>query len=237
MLTASSVASAQGWAPQARRLFERDEYQRCIDLLEPHRKNVVAAMFLGFSHLQESVFNGKKYDKEKWKSYRDYIEARMSPDNIKDLLYFVEFADKPPVVKEARKLAGKAFKAVKDMSEISRLTGFLDSSDEDTRELALKAIERNLSLKRKYVNKGGTLRRQDVEVMDSNRLIRKLLDHIEDKGASKALLQIESPVLAHLSRYNGEAYLKLETSIHMAIAKREKKYPDSSWASATGKSH
>jgi len=232
----AGVASAEAaWVSRARKLFENDEYQQVIELAEPHRKENIGAMFLAFSHLQEYIFNDTKYDREMFKQFKLQLEAKTTADDIDDLLYFVNRNDKPEVVKEARRLAGTAFKNIKQIEEVPKLVQFLGSSDEGARELALSSIKRIVEPKRKYVEKGGTLRSKDIAVMGSPKLIVPLLDRIEQKDAYRTLVMIEEPVLQYLGKYDGPRYAKLDVDINKAIAKRKQKYPDSNWYSAVGK--
>jgi len=227
---------AQSWITTSKRYFENDEYQKCIDYTEKYKKkNNFANMFLAFSHLQENVFNKTKYDMEKFKAYKTMLEARLSVKDIDNLLYFINLNDKPYVVKEARKLSKNTFKNIKNIEDIPALMTFLNSTDAESRKLALGAIKNILSPKRKYVDQGGTMRAKDIKVMNSKNLITSLLENIEQNDAKKALEIIEEPVLEHTSGYAGVNTTKLETKINQLIAKRKKKFPDSNWYSATGK--
>jgi hypothetical protein len=236
LLTVAGAAHAQqAWVSRAKVLFENDEYEQVIEIAEPHRKQTIGAMFLAFSHLQEFIFNGTKYDKEMFKSFKLQLEKKLTANDIDDLIYFVDRNDKPEVVKEARRLSGVAFKNIKQIEDVPKLVKFLGSTDEGSRKLALSSIKRIIQPKRKYVEKGGTLRAKDIKVMGSSKLIVPLLDRIELKDAFKTLVMIEEPVLKFLSKYEGPEITKLDVAINKAIAKRKQKYPDSNWYSAVGK--
>jgi len=238
-LVIAGVAGAAGadaaWVSKAKKLFENDEYQQVIEIAEPHRKENIGAMFLAFSHLQENIFNGTKYDKEMFKQFKLQLEAKTTADDIDDLLYFVNRNDKPEVVKEARRLSGVAFKNIKQIEDVPKLVKFLGSTDEEARKLALSSIYRIIEPKRKYVEKGGTLRGKDIQVMGSSKLIVPLLDRVEVKEAYRTLVMIEEPVLQHLGKYDGPQYSKLDVDINKAIGKRKQKFPESNWYSAVGK--
>ena len=233
----SPVAFAEErWISSAKQLFEDDEYEQCIELAEPHRKQNIGAMFLAFSHLQEHIFNQRNYDKEKFKSYRMRLEAKTGVNDIKDFLYFVNQNDKPNVVKEARSLARTTFKGITQIEVIPKLVPFLSTNDHDSQALALAAIKRIIEPKRKYVSKGGTLRPKDIRIMSSKKLIVPLLERVDMRDAQKTLLVIEEPVLKYTAGFDGVAIAKLEAKINKAVAKREKKYPEGNWFSAVGKS-
>ncbi len=210
----------QAWVQKSRTQFENDEYQAVIELAEPYRKETVGALFLTFSYLQESIFNGTRYDKEMYKQFKLQVEAKITAEQIPDLLYFVNLNDKPEVVKEARRLSGVAFKNISQIEDVPKLVTFLTSSDAGARELALSSIKRIIEPKRSYVEKGGTLRAKDIQVMGASKLIVPLLDRIAEKDAFRTLVLIEEPVLAHLPRYEGPRYAELDVEIDKAIAER-----------------
>ena len=235
-LVGTAQAQDAGWVRQAKQLFENDEYKQVIEIAEPHRKENIGAMFLTFSHLQEFIFNGTKFDKEMAKQFKLQLEAKMTADDIDDLLYFVNLNDKPEVVKEARRLSGVAFKNISQIEDVPKLVTFLGSSDPGARKLALSSIKRIVEPKRKYVNQAGTLRPVDVSVMGSQKLIVPLLDRVDESDAYRTLVMIEEPVLQHLAKYEGPLYGKLDIEINKAIQQRKKKFPESNWYSAVGKS-
>lgn len=234
-LLASLALAEEAWVRKAKKLFENDEYTQVIEIAEPHRKKNIGAMFLAFSHLQEYIFNRTKYDSEKFKNYKHYLEAKMSAEDLDELLYFVNLEDKPEVVKEARKLTKYTFDRIKQIEDVPKLVTFLGSNDEQSRKLALSSIKKILEPKRKVVDSGGTLRTKDIRIMGSSKLITPLLERIEVGDAQRCLLLIQDPVLPYLGKYTGQKYTELEQKIEKAIAKRTEKYPKSNWYSATGK--
>ena len=230
-----SSANAQPWLANAKKLFENDEYKKVIEATENYKKENLALMFLAFSHLQENVFNQTKYDEEKFKAYKIMLEAKLNVNDISNLLYFVNLSDKPRVVKESRNLAKKTFESIKAVEDVPKLITFLNATDKEARKYALTAIKKILEPKRSYVNEGGTMRAQDIQVMGSKELITSLLENIVEGDARKSLELIEEPVLQYSPTYAGIETTKLETTINSDIGKRKKKFPDSNWYSATGK--
>jgi len=226
------------WENDAKTLFGKDEYQKVIDIATEHKKNTenrIGLMLLAFSHLQLYEFNGTKSDKKSFKNYMDLLEDYVNANHLDDIKYFVAQTDKPEVVDEARGLLKKAFKNISHIEEAPLILDFLTADDEKTRKLAASALENMISVKRKYVLKGGTLREKDIVIMQDEKLIRALLENIKISDALNALKYIEQPVLQYLADYEGKKITKLEEKINKAIAKREKKYPNSNWYSATGK--
>lgn len=234
----ATPVSATTWVDKAKTQFEKDLYEQVIDIAQDHKRDKntkIGLMLLAFSHLQLHEFNGTKTDKKRFKNYMDLLEDRVRAKNLNEIYYFVRQADKPEVVKQARTLLKHAFKGVFEIEDIKKLLPFVTIEDLKTRKMALSAIDNIIEKKRKYVNKGGTLRQKDFVVMQDKRLIRSLLDNISQSAAFSALLDIERPVLAYTEDYDGKKVMKLEVKINRAIAKREKKHPKSNWYSATGK--
>lgn len=229
---------ALAWESGAKKLFEDDEYEQVIDIAKDHKKSKeskLGLMFLTFSHLQKYELNNTKSDKTQYKNYLEVLEDKVTVTSLDNIQYFIELSDKPEVVKVAQKVLKQAFKNINEAKYISKLVGFVKSDNKKTRKLALKTINRLMKPKRKYVLKGGTLRDEDILPMQDEALIRALLDQAKDSKARDILVMIERPVLAYIADYEGKAIAKIQKKILKAIAKREKKYPDSSWYSATGK--
>lgn len=226
------------WDDEAKKLFEKDKYQEVIEMAEPHKKDKdskMGLMLMAFSHLQLSEFNGTSSDKKAFKNYMELLEDYVNASNLTSIEYFINQVDKPEVVDEARDLLKSAFKNVSNIEEAPLVMAFLKKDDEKTSKLAAAALENMISTKRKYVEKGGTLREQDIAIMQNEKLIRALLENINISDAFSTLEDIEQPVLQYLKNYEGKKITSLEEKINSAIAKREKKYPGSSWYSATGK--
>lgn len=235
LLISFSSLSFAGWVNNAKKAIEDDQYDLCIDTAKPHKKDEMGLMLLAFCHLQNYTFNHTKADKQYFKSYMDLLEDKVSAKSLDNIFYFVQLSDKPTVVKEARKLVKRAFKNIHNIEDVPKLIKFMDSDDKKTQKMAFNSAYRIIKPKRKYVQKGGTLREKDIHIMSNEKLIRTLLKHAKNSKASKTLVMIEKPVLKYISDYDGKSISKLEVKINKAIAKREKKYPKSNWYSATGK--
>ena len=235
-LAINTASAAEAWEKSAKTLFENGEYEKCIELVKKYKDDNFARMFLGFSYLQEYTFKKTKYDREMFKNARMILQDKTGSEDADHLLYFVNQKDQPSVVKEARKLLKSAFKNSKDNEDVKKMLPLLNSTDEKTKKDTLSAISKIIAPKRKVVTKGGTLRKKDITMMTDADLIKSLLDNIlVASTASKILVMIEKPVLKYLGDYEGKKIMDLETKITKAIAKREKKYPESNWYSATGK--
>ena len=229
---------AMAWVDETKKLFENDKYEEVIKIASEHKKDKkrrIGIMFLTFSHLQKYELNDSKSDKRQYKNYLEVLEDNVSISDLDDINYFIEQFDKPEVVKVAQKALKVAFKNIEDVKDVPNLLKFIKSENKKTRKIALGTVKKFMKAKRKYVNKGGTLREEGIVVMQDEQLIRALLDHAKDSKAKDILISIERPVLAYIGDYEGKAISKIEEKILKAIMKREKKYPESSWYSATGK--
>lgn len=238
LLLISNPISAAQWEAKAKSLFEKDEYHKVIDIAEEHKKDKdskLGLMLLAFSHLQLYEFNGTSSDKKAFKNYMEILEDYITVEHLDDIGFFIKQTDKPEVVDEARDLLEEAFDNIRDTNDVPLIVPFARANDKKTRKLAIGALEDIISVKRKYVKKGGTLRNKDIAVMQDGKLIRALLDNIDISGADDALEDIEEPVLAYLKDYEGKKIQKLEKNILEAIQDRQEDYPDSTWYSAIGK--
>ncbi len=234
LLAVFSSHTLAAWQDDAKRYFELDEYQKCIDIAKPHQNENLGLMLLTFSHLQRYSFNDTKADKKQFKSLLSLLKDKVDAGDLDDIHYFIGQRTRPYVVKHANKLLKEAFGNISDISMLPKVYKFLRTEDNKTKKLVFKTVVRVLKPKRKYVRDGGTLRRKDIEVFSDASLIRGLLDNISESKARSSLLMIEEPVLQYLPEYSGKYAIKLESKITKAMQKRKKKYPQSTWYSATG---
>ncbi|MCF6235803.1 MAG: hypothetical protein L3J70_05430 [Gammaproteobacteria bacterium] len=234
----ASTSVSANWQSSAKQYFENDEYEKVIELVKDHKKDKndkFALMLATFSHLQEYSYTNTKRDKKQYQGNMELLEDSIATKDLNSLLYFTQLADKPDVAKAAQKLLKQVFKQIEDINDAPLVIEFLDSEDTKTRGIALNAMKRMIAPLRKHVTKGGTLRGKDITIMQDKKLISSLLNHAGDSKAAAILLLIEEPVLAYTPQYDDISVSKLESKISKAIIKREKKYLDSNWYSATGK--
>jgi hypothetical protein len=230
-------AADEAWLSQAKGLFEQDEYERTLEVAKPHAREdaVDANLFLLFANLQMYHYTKARYYKTRHQGLRDWVEAKAGLTALPRIHYFGAQGDKPEVVKEARRLAAKILAGIYRIEEVPQLIDYARSDDEGMQKLAYKAIKRILKNPRTVVSKGGNMRPKDIAVMQDPKLIGALIGGIEQSDAFAALLLIEEPALERLSATSGARATKLEGKIIAAVKKRKKKFPNSSWHSATGK--
>lgn len=234
LLLSFGVRAEAGFAG-IERLFENAEYEKTVEAAKPKRNTTTGLMFMAFANLQLYEFTGAKHYKSQYKAFYDNAEAKAGVDDLNRILYFVNRNTKPEVVKAATKLAKNVFKGLYKMEDIAKLTPFVKADDKNVKKYALASIKDIFKQKRKVVDKGGTLRRKDVVVMQNPQLIQVLLMNANESKARDALIYIEQPVLAHTAKYMDKNVAKVEQKINKNIAKRQKKFPNSNWYSASGK--
>lgn len=230
------AAKTGGWAVKARQLFEQDEYDQVIKIAKTHKKEMVGTMFLAFSHMQNGLYNSSAADKTQSKNYVTLLKERISVDHLDDLSFFTDQRDKPDVVKTSKMLLTQGFKNIKRIEELPKVLMFLASPNPDVQKLAGSTCTRLVKPLRTVVNKGGTMRKKDIQILGNERSIRKLLGSIDTANSSNCLKLIEQPVLKYTQSYSDSLKIaKLEQNINNAVAKRVKKFPNSNWYSAIGK--
>jgi len=232
-----SAQAAETWLSQAQGLFEADEYERTIKVVKPHSKDedMDANLFLMFSNLQMYQYTRAKYYQTRYRGIREWVEAKATLNSLPRILYFGEQNDKPEVVKTARRVAGQVIAATYRIEDVPNLVSFASSHDPGMQKLAYKAVRRILKNPRTVVKKGGNMRAKDIKIMQDPKLIAALVNGMDISDAAAALVLIEEPALEELGLSANPKALKLEGKIVSAISKREKKYPNSVWHSATGK--
>jgi len=238
LITTPLLAHAdEEWLSQAQGLFESDEYERTIKVVKPHSKNenMNATLLLMFSNLQMYQYTRAKYYQTRYKGLREWVEAKATLKDLPRILYFGEQGDKPEVVKIAKKVAGRVIAATYRVEDVPSLIDFAKANDPGMQKLAYKAVRRILKNPRNVVKKGGNMRAKDIKVMKNSQLINALVDGLDMKDAAATLVLIEEPALDALGMSTNPKALKLEGKIVTAISKRQKKYPDSTWHSASGK--
>ncbi len=232
----SYAAKTGGWAVKARQLFEQDEYDQVIKIAKTRKNEMVGTMFLAFSHMQNGLYNNSSADKTQSKNYITLLKEQISVDHLDDLSFFTDQRDKPNVVKSAKMLLAQGFKNINRIEELPKVLKFLDSPNPEVQKLASSTCTRLVKPLRNVVNKGGTMRKKDIQLLGNERNIRKLLGTIDTANTSSCLKLIEQPVLKYTQSYSDSLKIaKLEKDVNNAVAKRVKKYPNSNWYSAIGK--
>lgn len=233
-----SSGNVYAFDERAKKLFDDGQYEECIERVESlpdFKKQMPNVMLLAFSNYQQYNFTKQKHFKTQSETYYDMLVARAGIDDLNSILFFVNSTDKPAVVKSARGLLKDIFATLHKVEEVINLLPFASSKDEDVRKLAFNTIERILEPIREIVEEGGTMRPADVRYFQNKDLIKFAVENIEISAARNILILIEEPALEALSHETGSAAIKVHEKITKEINDRKKKYPNSTWYSATGK--
>lgn len=223
---------------QAEKFFDDGQYEECIKRVESlpdFKKDISNVMLITFSNLQLYNFTKQKYFNNEYKAYYDMIVAKSGVDHLSNILFFVNSSDKPEVVKASRKLLKEIFKNLYKIEDIVKILPFTTSSDKDVREFAFSSIARIMEPIRDMVKKGGTMRPIDILYFTNKEVITTAIENINIAKAKEILLLIEEPAITYLENAQGNESLKVHKAILKKINERKKKFPDSSWYSATGK--
>jgi len=233
-----SAGNTLAFDATAEKYFDSGQYEECIKRVESlpdFKKDMSNVMLIAFSNLQMYNFTKQKHFNNEYKAYYDMIVAKSGVDNLRSILFFVNSEDKPDVVKAARKLLKEIFNGLYKIEDIVKILPFTSSSDKDVREYAFTAIERIMDPIRDMVKKGGTMRPIDIQYFTNKEVITTAIDNINISKAKDILLLIEEPAIPYLENVQGNESLKVHEAILKKINERKKKFPDSSWYSATGK--
>jgi hypothetical protein len=233
-----SATSVHAFDDTAKKYFDGGQYEECIKKVESlpdFKKDISNVMLIAFSNLQLYNFTKQKYFNNEYKAYYDMLVAKSGVDQLTNILFFVNSSDKPDVVKASRKLLKEIFNNLYKIEDIVKILPFTKSSDEDVREYAFSAIERIMDPIRDIVKNGGTMRPVDIQYFTNKEVITTAIDNINISKARDILLLIEEPAIPYLENAQGNESLKVHETILKKINDRKKKYPDSSWYSATGK--
>jgi hypothetical protein len=222
----------------AKKLFDDGQYDECIQKVESlpnFKKQISNVMLLAYSNFQLYNFTKQKHYNNEYSAYYELLLAKSGVDDLRSILFFVNSSDKPEVVKSARKLLKDIFKNLHKIEDIVNLLPFASSSDKEVREYAFESIQRIMEPIRDIVKEGGTMRPVDVRFFQNKDVINTAIESINISTAQKILILIEEPAIEYLNNSKSTGSLKVYEKINSEIKDRKKKYPNSSWYSATGK--
>ncbi len=223
------------WRSDAYQYFQKDEYDKAISIAERNRGDRFAKMILCFSYLQKYVFTKSALDKQKFAIEYKNLAITTSVKDIDNIGKFTREVAKPEVVKRANRLLKTAFDNLSTNEDIYPIIKYLNWESENSRKLAAGTIGRILKYRRAVVNKGGTLRKKDIALFTHPPLIQGLVKQVDElPNARKALVYIEQPAIPYVEKAGTAGSVKTLSNINKAIARRQKKYPNSNWYSATG---
>jgi hypothetical protein len=248
-LTAFGQANLNSWQKSAFKYFQNDEYENSEKIVKQHSEDRFSKILIAFIHHQQWVYSRSKSQKEVAKGDYKALTQSLGIQDIDYLALVAQEKDKPSSAKMAKKLLQKTFKNLHSNEDVPILVEYLSVPEPDLNKYSLDTLRRILSNRRRVVKKGGSLRKKDIKMMTDPALLNQLMANVSQeeigrkkptyaKGISKAvscLVLIEEPSLSTMENLSGLSVEKARVKVQKAINSRKKKYPQSSWHSATGK--
>lgn len=220
--------------------YESHEFDAAIEKCRGDR-DLECKLVTAFSYLEKYELYRNKGDKEQAKAHLSILEVDVGPKDVRTIEKFLNVAGNQNGNKQAAKLLEKAFKNAKTTPEdVMTIVGFLDpDKGREANGIALDALIDRLKPVREYVSKGGTMPADMRKLFADDDLIRPVVALLGEKklagDAAKLCEIIEEPTLPRLEESEvtkgvSDAIVKVKK----AIAKRVKKYSESTWYAASG---
>jgi hypothetical protein len=206
-------------------------------------KDVMSRLVLALAYTERYNVYKNKTDREAASMYLKPLEVDITLKDAAVLQKFLGLPGNPSGNKEVVRLLKKAFeRSTSTPEDILFMAKFLNPArGPDANEIVVEALIKRLEPVRDYVNKGGTMPdKMQERVFSDDDLILPLIDALAEKAtasdARKCLTIIEEPALKPLEeKPMTKEVSDALVSIKSAIAKRKKKFPESTWFSAAGK--
>ena len=251
----------EAWLDRAVEAFGKGDFEEALTLAKESTGGPGNAprIVKFFSHLERSILTRDRADTVAWRQDYKPLYAAIVMEDI-PLLLDLEGKERPYTKKYAGAFLEIAHKKVAALQDVGLIRGHLHGRDPRTGAAATAALGKLLSIRRKVVETGGTLSDEDQEVFTDPGIIRPLVEMVgrEQTAGEKAkglipkglrrdyasarpddcLVYIEAPAIPYLEEVlekRGPRTHEVLGAIRGALAKRIEMFPDSNWASATGK--
>ena len=195
---------------------------------------------LGLSFLEKYNLYKVKSDRDQARMYLKILKVDVTLKHATTIDRFLGVEGNPHGNKEAGKLLNEAFKKARTQDDVMLMTTFLlPYKGTDVNKSALYYIRKRLDPVRDYVSGGGMMPKADQKLFSNRKLIepivKALADKVTDSYAKSCLILIEEPALSYLEAVEmiGPVADSI-VGIKKAMAKRQKKHPESTWFSAYG---
>ena len=237
LLTSESAcvfASSKGFE-----YYVNHEFDLAIEACKDKKDNF-SRMIAALAYAERFRLYKNSADKAQKKAFMNILEEVISLKDLADIERVTAVKGNPFGSKEAKKLLKRAFANLRTTEDVLIAADFLNKGrDPSHNKIALDAIAKFLKQIRSYVNKGGTMPTKEKELFTDDRVIIAIVDLLEIKenvrSAKKCLTLIEEPALEYLEdRPINTSISDTIVAIRKATTKRQKKYPHSTWFSATG---
>ena len=222
--------------------YEDHEYDKAIEKCKGE-KDLECRIVVAFSYLEKYNLYKIKSDKELASAALGMLHVDVTPKDVDTIAKFLNIAGNPSGNKEAAKMLKKAFENAKANAEdIFIIVRFLDpAKGQEANQIALDALVARLKPVREYVTSGAAMPPEmRKEIFAEKKLIEPVVALLNEKKLSgtarKLLVIIEEPSLKYLEEQElTKPVSDTIVEVKKAVAKRVKKFPDSSWSSPEGK--
>lgn len=241
LLAAMIIApSARAGADRGLAFYRDHQYDEAIQSCKGE-KDVGSRLVLGLASAEKAGLYKNKADKEQARMYLKVLAVDVRLEHLPVLEKFLNTEGAPYGNKEAARLFEKALQNVHTPEHVLRAADYLaPERGVEVNRIALKPIQKRLKPVRDYVGKGGSMPDTDRAMFMNARLLKALVGALARKETSRqarsCLALIEEPALPYLEQ--GELTKPASDAIveiKKAMAKRQKKFPESTWFSAYGR--
>ncbi|MCZ6689039.1 MAG: hypothetical protein O7H41_05500 [Planctomycetota bacterium] len=255
----TAPAAKEEWLVLGMDAFRRAQYDESLELANaattgPRNSSRIVKFFC---YLEKSLKSRDRGETLAWKGDYKPLYAAIRAEDV-TLLRGLEDSGGAYTKKYALAFIEMALKQITHLRDIDSIRTHLHSQDRKTAYAAVAALGKVLASRRKLVDEGGTLSDTDQKIFGDPTILRPLVAMLRyEKSAGEqvkdfipeafrgdvaarpddCLVYIEAPALAYLKEKQGEAGdrgVDAQATIHKVIYRRIKKYPGSTWASATG---
>jgi len=220
--------------------YENHEFDEAITKCKGE-KSLECKLVTAFSYLEKYQLYKNKGDKEQAKAYLSILEVDVGPKDVGTIEKVLNVAGNPNGNKEAAKLLKRAFANAKTTpGDVMTIVEFLHPAKGlEANGIALDALIDRLKPVREYVSKGGTMPAEMRKLFADKDVIEPVIGLLGEKklaGDAAQLCEIiEEPTLRYLEEMEiTKGVSNAIVKVKKAIAKRVKKYSESTWYGASG---
>jgi len=225
---------------EAATAYEQSDYTKAEALInDAGLKDKESRLLLCMTCRESYALYKNREHRDKARYLFDILKTELTTDDLEMLLKYSSIKAKPEGNKVAIELMDKLLDKPLTPAQCKIIGDFLydERTSPEGRMVMMRAIRTFVQNARNYVNRGGRIPPDVVEILGSESFIQSVVKGIEDKKttglAVDILKAVEQPALVVLEGMQPTpAVLKAISQIKNAEANRLKKYPQSSWDSA-----
>ena len=249
------------WEQEALRIFDRNDYDRTIQLAQDQREdpNWNVPLMIYFCHAQKYYLERSQDSAVYYKQHYHGIYNRLAGPNLAVLTRLTAMPQMHWNKKVNKKFLDAAFSKAGRDEHLGALLFYIENGTAEVSKGAIKGLQVLLQSKRNIVDNGGSLSKKDREWMQDPKLLELLVRKAGENaspatgfmskmpafarkkvmtGASACLGLIQDPALPLLKNAASMGNTSAAATIQIiqdARGARLAKFPNSTWYSATGK--